>query len=89
MLGLVYVANLHPVLRDGYSALPNQVALKLHLSATPVTLGRRRISLKLQHWLVTMKYLPGRDNGFSDALSRKERARVTRVTPAIQETDVS
>ena len=49
----------------------------------------RRISLKLQHWLVTIKYLPGRDNGFADTLSREERTKVTRVTPATQETDVS
>ena len=49
----------------------------------------RRISLKLQHWLVTIKYLPGRDNGFADTLSREDRTRVKRVTPASQEMDVS
>ena len=48
----------------------------------------RRISLKLQHWLVTIKYLPGRDNGFADALSREEQTWEKRVTPASQEPDV-
>ena len=46
----------------------------------------RRISLKLQHWLVSIENLPGKDNGFADALSREERKR---VTPAIQKMDVS
>ena len=32
----------------------------------------RRMSYKLQHWLVTVKYLPGEDNGLADALSREE-----------------
>ena len=46
----------------------------------------RKIAMKMQHWLVSIEYLPGRENGFADALSREERKR---VTPAPQRTDVS
>jgi len=35
----------------------------------------RRLGYKLQHWLVTIEYLPGQENGFADALSREERPR--------------
>ena len=35
---------------------------------------------------MSIEYLPGKENGFADALSREERKR---VTPAIQKTDVS
>ena len=31
--------------------------------------------MKLQHWLLTVEYLPGQENGFADALSREERPR--------------
>ena len=33
----------------------------------------RRMAMKLQHWLISVEYLPGRENGFADALSREER----------------
>ena len=46
----------------------------------------RKIAMKMQHWLVSIEYLPGRDNGFADALSREERKR---MTPAPHQTDVS
>ena len=36
----------------------------------------RRLSMKLQHWLVKVEYLPGRENGMADALSREERPRM-------------
>ena len=32
----------------------------------------KRLSLKLQPWLVTMEYLPGNDNSLADMLSRQE-----------------
>ena len=35
----------------------------------------RRMSYKLQHWMLTVKYLPGPDNTMADALSREERPR--------------
>ena len=35
-----------------------------------------RVAMKLQHWLLTIEYLPGRENGFADALSREERPRM-------------
>ena len=35
----------------------------------------RRISMKLQHWLVTVKYQPDEENGLADAISREERTR--------------
>ena len=39
----------------------------------------RRLSFKLQHWLVNVEYLPGDKNGMVDALSREERPRMTSV----------
>ena len=35
----------------------------------------RRMAYKLQHWLVTVQYLPGAENTMADALSREERQR--------------
>ena len=37
------------------------------------------MTYKLQHWLVTVEYLPGPDNTMADALSREERCR--RMSP--------
>ena len=31
--------------------------------------------MKLQHWLISVECLPGRENGFADALLREERPR--------------
>ena len=31
--------------------------------------------MRLQHWLVEIRYVPGEDNGLADALSREERRR--------------
>ena len=39
----------------------------------------RRISMKLQHWLLRIEYLPGRENGLADALSREERKRMAPI----------
>ena len=41
----------------------------------------RRLSLKLQHWLVKVEYLPGKENGMADALSREERPRMVSNYP--------
>ena len=35
----------------------------------------RRMAYKLQHWMVTVEYIPGEKNTFADALSREERPR--------------
>ena len=35
----------------------------------------KRLSFKLQYWLVKVEYLPGLENGLADALSREERPR--------------
>ena len=37
----------------------------------------RRMAMKLQHWLLTVEYLPSQDNGFVDPLSREERLRLS------------
>ena len=39
----------------------------------------RRILMKLQHWLLRIEYLPGRENGLADALSREERKRIAPI----------
>ena len=39
----------------------------------------RRLSFKLQNWLVKVQYLPGDKNGMADALSREERPRMMSV----------
>ena len=41
----------------------------------------RRFAFKLQHWMLEIVYLPGKDNTLADALSRKERRQ--RETPKI------
>ena len=41
----------------------------------------RRMAFKLQHWMVAIEYLPGKDNTMADALSREERPRA--VTPVV------
>ena len=33
------------------------------------------MAFKLQHWLITIEYLPGQENTLADALSREERPR--------------
>ena len=48
----------------------------------------RRMSYKLQHWMVTVEYLPGPENTMADALSREARPR--RMTSKdLQHLDVS
>ena len=36
----------------------------------------RRMAYKLQHWLITIQYIPGNENTLADALSREERRRM-------------
>jgi len=47
----------------------------------------RRISYKLQHWMLTLEYLSGESNTFADALSREERrgdrSRTTEENPDV------
>ena len=45
-----------------------------------------QVTMKLQHWLLTIEYLPGKENRFADALSREERPRVASL---ITETNAS
>ena len=35
----------------------------------------RRLAFKLQHWMLDIEYLPGKDNTLADTLSREERRR--------------
>ena len=49
----------------------------------------RRLSFKLQHWLVTVEYLPGNQNGMADALSREERPRMPSAALENKTPDVS
>ena len=51
------------------------------LTSNRLNLRPRRISLKLQHWLFNIQYLPGRENGFADALSREEWCQSASRTP--------
>ena len=37
----------------------------------------RRFAFKLQHWLLDICYMPGKDNSLADALSREERSKTT------------
>ena len=47
-----------------------------HLLTSEKLNGRlKRMAMKLQHWLLSIEYLPGQENGFADALSREERPR--------------
>jgi len=39
----------------------------------------RRLGMTLQHWLITIQYLPGEDNGMVDALARVEILHKTAV----------
>ena len=51
-----------------------------------------RISYKLQHWLISIVYLPGELNTMADALSREERAgaaETTRLETPQQEGDAN
>ena len=41
----------------------------------------RRLGMKLQHWLVEIKYVSEEDNGLADTLSREERFLFTCNTP--------
>ena len=45
------------------------------LSSDRLNARLRRLAMKLQHWLLSIEYLPGKENGFADALSREERPR--------------
>ena len=51
------------------------------LTSDRLNLYLRRLSMKLQHWLVKVEYLPGRDNGMADTLSREERPRMASTDP--------
>ena len=45
-----------------------------HLLSSDHLNGRlRRLRMKLQHWLVEIRYVPGENNSLADALSREER----------------
>ena len=41
----------------------------------------RRMAYKLQHWMITIKYIPGVNNTFADALSREEMRTEEKGTP--------
>ena len=58
-----------------FTAYTDHKPLEQLMSSDRLNPRLRRMSYKLQHWLVTVKYLPGEDNGLADALSREERPR--------------
>ena len=58
-----------------FTAFTNHKPLCQQLSSDRLNGRLRRIAIKLQHWLITVEYLPGEDNGMADALSREERHR--------------
>ena len=37
------------------------------------------MAMKLQHWLLTVEYLPGQENWFADALLWEERPRYLEI----------
>ena len=49
------------------------------LSSNRLNRRLRRISMKLQHWFLNIEYLPGKDNGLANALSREEHLRMVSV----------
>jgi len=57
------------------------------LSSDKLNPRLRRISYKLQHWMLTLEYLPGDAKTFVDALSREER-RGERERTAKEDLDV-
>ena len=58
-----------------YTAYTDHKPLCQLLSSDQLNGRFRRMSMKLQHWLVTVKYLPSEKNSLADALSREERTR--------------
>ena len=55
-------------------SLPHKPLCQL-LSLDRLNARLRRLVMKFQHWLLSIEYLPGKENGFADALSREERPR--------------
>ena len=43
------------------------------LSSEKLNGSLKCFSMKLQHWMPKIEYLPGQDNGMADALSKEER----------------
>ena len=55
------------------SAFTDHKPLEQLMTSTRLNPRLARMSFKLQHWLVTVTYLPGELNTLADALSREER----------------
>ena len=62
-----------------FKALTDHKPLVHLMTSDRLNSGLRRMVFKLQHWMVAVEYLPGKDNTMADALSREERPRA--VTP--------
>ena len=56
-----------------FKAYTDHKPLEQITTLTRLNLRLSRLSFKLQHWLVTVEYLPGNMNTLADALSREER----------------
>ena len=58
-----------------FTAYTNHKPLEQLLMSTRLNPRLQRLSYKLQHWMLTIEYIPGAQNTLADALSREERAR--------------
>ena len=67
-----------------FNAFTDHKPLEQLTTSTRLNPRLSRLSFKLQHWLVTIQYLPGELNTLTDALSREERRHSTEVANTLQ-----
>ena len=63
----------HYLYGRSFQAFTDHKPLEQLMSSTHLNPRLARLSLKLQHWLVSIVYLPGELNTLADALSREEQ----------------
>ena len=56
-----------------FTAFTDHKPLEQLLTSSRLNPRLQRLSYKLQHWLITIQYIPGTQNMLADALSREER----------------
>ena len=56
-----------------FTAYTDHKPLEQLLSSDRLNPRLRRMAYKLQHWMITISYIPGESNTMADALSREER----------------
>ena len=71
-----------------FIAYTDQKPFEQLMTSDCLNLRLRRLSYKLQHWMVRVEYLPGPENTMADALSREERPR-TVVSKDLEHPDAS